>query len=186
MEIKLNLLPKDKEKKIRNKKLLKFLILQEVLIIFLTILFFGVIKGVNAIAILQTNSIEKELSSKGEKNDYIEIKKYENGLKEAKNEIDFIKKIQSRDIDWLAVLEKFPQLVPKDILFLSMEAQGYDLTIKGQSKDRDTLIEMKQNLEKDNCFNDVNIPLNDIVLRNNIDFEIKFNIDEKCLINYEK
>lgn len=186
MRIKLNLLPKSLEKRIRNKKILKFIILQEIMIIVITILFFGVLKGVDTIAILQLNSINQELSQNGERGDFVEMKKYEEGLKEIKTKIGFIRQIQKFNIDWTVLFNKFAILLPQEITLNSIEGDGYGLLVKGIAQNRDALIKMKEELTKDVCFKNIDIPLNNIVLRENIDFELKFDIEDKCLNNYEK
>jgi len=186
MKIKLNLLPKIKEKKIRNKKILKFIIFQEVLIIIVTLFFFGLIKGLNAVSILQMRGIEQEISNSDNRDEYRQIKKYEENIKSAKEKVNFISLIQKSESDWLVVFSKLSEIIDEDIVLESINGNGFLVTIKGVAKDRDSLIRVKKSFEEDSCFKDINIPLNDIVLKNDIDFELKFNVDEKCIKNYEK
>jgi Tfp pilus assembly protein PilN len=186
MKIRLNLLPKSRENKIKNKKILKFVILQEVMIIIITVLFFGVVKGIDTIANFQLDGVNQQISSNGTKGDYIEIKKYEDDLKEVKTKVDFINKIQKLNVNWVPALNKLAQLLPQEVTLNSLNGNGYSLTLKGIAKNRDILIKMKEDIQKDQCFKNVDIPLNNIVLREDIDFELTLNIDRKCLNNYEK
>lgn len=186
MKIKLNLLPKSKEKKIKNKKILKFIVLQEIMIILITVLFFGVVKGIDAIANFQLDSVSQELSQNGKRGDYVEIKKYEDGLKEAKSKVGFIKQIQKFNINWVTFLNKLSVILPQEVTLNSISGNGYELLLKGVAKNRDALIKVKEEMQKDSCFKNIDIPLNNIVLREDIEFDLKFEIDEKCLNDYEK
>lgn len=186
MRIKLNLLPKSKEKKIKNNKILKFVILQEIMIIIITLLFFVAIKGVNAIAKYQLKSVDQQLAVKGSSGDYIEIKKYEEGLKEARLKVDFIKNIQKFDINWSLIFNKLAILIPQEVFLESIDGTGLNLVLRGTAQDRDILIKMKENFQKDNCFESVNVPLNDIVLRKDIEFELMLGVNIKCLNSYEE
>lgn len=186
MKIKLNLLPKSRERKIKNRKILKFVILQEIMIIVITFLFFGVIKGINAVASFQLEGVNQEISQNDKRDDYVEIKKYEDGLRDVKNKVELIARIQKFDINWVILLEKLSAMLPSEVVIKSIDGNGYKLILKGVAKNRDALIKSKDEMQKDGCFKDVDVPLNNIVLRENIEFELKFEIDEKCLNKYEK
>lgn len=186
MKITLNLLPKNREKKIRNRKILNFIILQEIMIIFITLLFFGIIQGLDAVAKLRLMGVDQELSQNNERTDFIKIKEYEDNLRTIKSQVDFVKRVQNSNVNFVPMLSKLAEILPREISVTSITGEGYVVDLVGTAKNRDTLIEMKQNMEKDGCFKDIVIPLNNIVLREDIDFELSFSIEEKCIINYEK
>lgn len=186
MKVKLNLLPKIKEKKIKNNKILKFVVLQEIMIIVITLLFFVAIKGIDAIAKYQLSSINQQLTIKDSSGEYIEIKKYEESLKEAGVKVDFIKKVQRFNIDWVSVFNKLATLLPQEVTLTSIDGVGSGLVLEGVAKNRDILIKMKDDIQRDNCFENINIPLNNIVLRENIEFELSVDVNMKCLNSYEK
>lgn len=186
MKIILNLLPKSKEKKIKNKKILKFVILQEIMIIVITLLFFGAIKGVDAVAKFRLNSIEQDLAVKESDGNYQEIKKYENELKEAGVRVAFIKNIKNFNVDWVIIFNKLTKLLPQEVVLTSVSGTGLDLVVKGNAQSRDILIKMKEDIQADGCFQSVDIPLSDIVLRENIEFEMNLGVNMKCFNQYEK
>jgi Tfp pilus assembly protein PilN len=186
MKIKLNLLPKSKEKRLKNKKILKFLVLQEIMIIFITFLFFGIIHGINAVAKFQLNTVEQQLSLSATDEEYLKIKKYEDGLREATVKVDFIRKIQKFKIDWTVVLNKLATIMPQEMTVVSITSDGYGFLLKGVAQNRDALIMVKEKMQQDECFENINIPINNIVLREDIDFELNFYVKQNCLNIYEK
>ena len=42
---------------------------------------------------------------------------------------------------------------------------------------------MKDNFSQEGCFTDINLPLSNLVSKDNIDFQIQFNIKEECVKN---
>lgn len=186
MKVKLNLLPKSREKKIRNRKILKFIILQEVMIIFITIFFFALVQGVNKVSTFQLDELNQKIAISNSRDDYLEIRKYEDDIRLGKERVSFINLLQKNEFNWLVVFEKFSNILTPDIILSSVNIDGYLVTIDGVAKNRDALVGVKNGFEKDDCFRDINIPLNDIVLKNDIDFELKLNVNEKCIKNYEK
>jgi hypothetical protein len=62
-----------------------------------------------------------------------------------------------------------------------MATKNYRVLLAGTSKTRDDLIYMKDNFSKENCFTDVSLPLSSLVSKDNVDFQIEFNIKEECI-----
>lgn len=186
MKIKLNLLPKSREKKIRNKKILKFIILQEVMIMIVTICLFGLILGVKNVAKIRLGEAEQQISSVSNSGDYVKIKKYEDSIKLTKARTDVISKIQKNNVNWISVMSQLSEILPPTITLKSLKNVGYSFIVSGEAESRDALVQMKQGFEGNKCFSDIDIPLNDIVLKSNIEFELKFNVNKECLKLYEK
>jgi|LFRM01.1.fsa_nt_gb hypothetical protein len=186
MKVKLNLLPKNKEKKLKNKKILQFLIWQEIMIIVATVFFFGLIVGVESVADLRFGQMNQEISSSGKQDEYKQIREYENNIKSSLERISLIDSIQKSEIDWVNVFVKFSGIFAEGIKIDSVKGDGYAVTVGGMAESRDALIRVKKTLEEDDCFEEVNVPLNDIVLKNDIDFQIKFKVNDNCLKDYEK
>lgn len=185
MKLRLNLLPANKANKIKHNKILKFIILQEIMIIFITLLFFGLIEGIDLIAKVQLHSVQAEAIAGQSSKEQAEIKKYEGAFREVKNKLLIINKIQNKNINWITIFKKIAQASPEGVVFKSMSNDNYNILMNGVAMDRDKLVELKTNIEKDDCFSEADIPLNNIVLKNNIDFEINLKIEEKCLTLYE-
>ncbi|MEF3692193.1 MAG: hypothetical protein V3574_04045 [Candidatus Moraniibacteriota bacterium] len=186
MKVKLNLLPKSKEKKLKSKKILQFLIWQEIMIIAATVFFFGLIKGVERVADLRLSQVNQEISSSGRQEEYKKIREYENNIRSSVEMINLIDSVQKSEIDWIGTFVKFPDIFAEGIIIDSIKGDGYRVTVGGMAESRDALIQIKKSMEEDDCFEEVNIPLNDIVLKKDIDFQIKFKVNDKCLKVYEK
>ncbi|NLC31624.1 MAG: hypothetical protein GX765_06265 [Candidatus Moranbacteria bacterium] len=186
MKVKLNLLPKNKERKLKNKKILQFLIWQELIILVATVFFFGLMMGIGRVADLRLGQMSQEISSNGRQDEYKQIREYENNIKTSIERINLIDSIQKSQIDWINIFSKFSIIFEEGISVDSIKGDGYTVAVDGMAENRDALIRVKKSLEEDMCFEEVNVPLNDIVLNNDIEFQIKFKVSDKCLKDYEK
>jgi len=62
-----------------------------------------------------------------------------------------------------------------------IETSDYSVLLTGKAKSRDDLITFKENLEKEECFSNVNLPLSNLVAQKDVEFQIDFSIKKECL-----
>ncbi|MDD3498589.1 MAG: hypothetical protein PHH24_03785 [Candidatus Moranbacteria bacterium] len=186
MKITLNLLPKSRERKLTNKKVLKLFLWQESALIFIVLFLFGITLGTNEIIKIKMDSIENQSFLDSPKESYAEIKKYEDYLKNFKSDVYAIEKVQKNITDWVFIIQKVSENIPEGIAIKSVSNEGFKVSMSGVADSRDNLIKMKSQMEEIGCFEEVLIPINDIVLRENIDFKIDFKVSKNCLSKYEE
>lgn len=186
MKIKLNLLPEKRAKEIKKKSILRFIIWQEIVVIFMVVMFLIMIKGIDVVVNLRLSSLEQQLSSQKLGNNFKEIDKYKSNLQNINKKLFLIEQIQQDSVDWLNVFDYINEATPNNITIKSIRNDNHIVTIMGVATTRDQLILFRNNLNKADCFTEINVPLNDIVLKRNIDFQINFKINKSCLSNYEK
>jgi Tfp pilus assembly protein PilN len=97
-----------------------------------------------------------------------------------------IDKIQKNNINWTPIFQEINISIPEGIIVKSISNEEYGISMAGVAENRDKLIDMKSKIEKNNCFEEISIPINNIVLKNNIDFKVDFNVSKNCLIKYEE
>lgn len=186
MNITLNLLPENRKRKIRNGKILKLFIYLEGMLIFAIIFLFGIVLGMNEIVNLRVQSVEGQISTGSSAKSYAEIKKYEDYLDKIRTDIGIINKVQKNDINWVSVFKEISNNISDGVLVSSISNDEYRITMTGVANNRDQLVEMKSKIEQNECFKNISIPINDIVLKDNIDFEMSFDVEKKCLIYEEE
>ncbi|MFH1226250.1 MAG: hypothetical protein V1684_03135 [bacterium] len=108
-------------------------------------------------------------------------------------ELNKIKKIQSQFIPWSNLLVYLTKNTPPNIQlnFLIIqtlpESQAppaggqWQITFKGLAKHRDDFLLFKEKLEKIELFDKVEIPLNQLTQKENLDFEIKASLSDDGL-----
>jgi Tfp pilus assembly protein PilN len=73
-------------------------------------------------------------------------------------------------------LVNLTKLIPENINIKNLDIDSNKISITGWAKSRDELLLFKNNLENSELFNGVNIPLENLLQKDNVDFNIKASI----------
>jgi Tfp pilus assembly protein PilN len=181
VRIKLNLIPPERKKEIAKSVRLKLAVRIEVAFTLVIIIFFAVLLSLQYILGLNLASqeivkVQGEKASQSEK-----ILQYDKQFEEINAQISKIMTIRRDQLYWSEIFFKLNELVFSGITVTSLHTSDYSIVISGDSDTRDDLILFKEKLEKEDCFSNVNLPLSNLVDKNNIKFQIDFNIDKNCL-----
>ncbi len=181
MEIKLNLIPPGKKEEISRNKRVKMAIKAEVALTIIVVVFFAVLVSFKYILNISLSS-EAALNVEIETADQFEkIKGYDNQFKQANEKIKQIASIDQTQLHWSNVFEKISGLIPDGIEIKSLTTNNYSINITGLSDTRDNLIEFKSKLVNDRCFSNIDLPLSNLVEKNDVEFGITLNINGDCL-----
>lgn len=108
-------------------------------------------------------------------------KKYTDKVRKINSQINSIAKIQKEHIYWSHLLIILSEMSPDDVRFsqLKINKEKKTLTIRGHADSRDNLLKLKNNLEKSEIFSDIESPIQNILQKENINFELntKLNLD---------
>jgi Tfp pilus assembly protein PilN len=181
MNICLNLLPDERKKELKRKKLFWIIIRQELLASFALVVFFAILLCTNLILELQKNSLEKVYALEFSREEYQEIGKYEKIFEDENEKIKELNSLQKGHFDWANVLQELAMCVSDDIKLSEIISKDVNVSISGKARNRESLIGLKNKIENSDCFSEAEIPLSDIVAKDNIDFEAEFKIEEKCI-----
>ncbi len=178
----LNLLPEERKKEIKFKKIVSLISEQLFLwlIIFIIVFSFLVVSGF--VLNINMNSEKKEGFFEKEKDDFQKISAYENQFKEANKMAKDFSLYQNGHFIWSAVLRELEKNTPAEIYFNQLSNKDYKIFLLGKARNRENLIEFQNKLKSNECFEEVNIPISDLVVRENIDFQMEFSVKKECLI----
>jgi Tfp pilus assembly protein PilN len=183
MRVNLNLLPEEKKVEIEKKKRLRIILYQGFLMFSIIAFFMVILVNINIILQIQLKSIE-DLSSREQNNSaIIEMKGYENKFKDINNRVATLSQIEKSSLRWSKLFIKLSQLTPDEISLIDLTTKDYSIMISGKANTRDDLIKFKDNLSGESCFTDVNVPLSNLVVKENLDFQIDLKIKKVCLQN---
>lgn len=183
MRIYLNLLPDNRKKDLSRKIRLKNIVKQEVLFLLPIVLFVGILLSINLVLEVQNNGIASVLATTDSQNNYQDLKLYEEGFKRVNTKVANINKLQSGHLRWSGPLDLLIKSVPEGIYFTDLSTNGYKFLLAGKANERESLIEFQENISGAECFENVNVPLSNLVSRDNIDFQMDFDVKRECLIN---
>lgn len=174
--ISLNLIPKDKKVELGLANF--FITLKNIIILFLIITILVAISLLATKAALQNhfNIIvgQSTLTTKF-------ASSFNRGVQQFNKKIAAVENIQNNYIVWTDFLIEFSKLVPDGTTIDSIDVSASQILISGQAKDRQDLLNLEKKLKKTDLFYNVEIPLEDLLKKTNIDFNIKSNVNIKNL-----
>ena len=183
MKINLDLLPQHKKAEIKRAKLFREILRQQLAFLFpvvVLIIMFGNILYLLTIS-RDSDLISYKLQQNQEK--YQELDKYEQAFKDINSASSFLLQLQGGHLRWSNVLSHLGKTVPDGIVVDSLFSKNYSVFLAGKAKTRDELLRFKGNLEKEPCFENINVPLSNLVVKDNLDFQIDFSVSQTCLKN---
>ena len=102
-------------------------------------------------------------------------------VREINFRLNQVASIQSDFIPWSFVLEEIAEYVNDDIVFsfLKLDRETQLMELRGRSGTRQSLLVLKEGMQKSEMFSDIDFPLKNILEKNNVDFVIRahLNID---------
>ncbi|MFA5029252.1 MAG: PilN domain-containing protein [Patescibacteria group bacterium] len=167
--ITLNLLSPKQKKELKTKRI--YLALKELLMLFL--LFTALIA---ILLIVSRYFLEQQLASLITRNiNAIQISQKTNEEVVLINKkINNVYKIQKNFQKWSDFLTNLSKLTPAGVSYnlVKIYQQNSQLEIQGIAKTRNDLLELKKNLEADERFYDIDLPLNNLLVKENNSFTI--------------
>lgn len=91
--------------------------------------------------------------------------------------INAVSAVQENYTDWNAFLVNFSAITPNGIVIKNLLINETHIIIKGVADTRDSLLNFKNNLEESVIFSNVEIPIDNLLERTNIEFDIKAAVD---------
>jgi hypothetical protein len=180
MEIKLNLIPPAKKEEIRKNNQLKMAIRTEVILTIALAVFFAVLLSFKYIL-----NISFAFNSAAWENEnpeqFKKIENYDRQFSNINTQVFQIITLKKSQLYWSEFFTKLDALVFSGISVKKISTDDYSIMVEGISDTRDDLILFKEKIESEKCFTDVDLPLSNLVGRNNVEFQISFNIDKNCL-----
>ena len=173
----LNLIPQQLKKEIKLKRIYKMLKKMNCFIVI-------------AMAIIAITLLIAKLIMQNHFNNIVEqgvlITKNNQAYNTEARDINFqisqTQQIQNGFIEWSLLLENLTAKIPEDISLsnVKLSADPSLINIKGLAETRDTLLVFKKNLENSTIYSDIKFPLQNIMQKENINFEIsaKLNLHE--------
>jgi Tfp pilus assembly protein PilN len=183
MKISLDLLPEQRKQEIKRRKTFRMILREEALFLLPLVLFILILFDIYYVLRVQKDTLGVQYSSQQSQDKYQQLNIYEEKFKQA-NAIDkVLRKIQSGHLRWVGLFRQVSDVTPDGIYISNLSTKNYAVFLAGKAQTRDNLLDFKTRLEENECFQDINVPLSNLVVKNDIDFQIDFTFNEKCLKN---
>jgi Tfp pilus assembly protein PilN len=183
MKIYLDLLPEEKKKEIRKRKLFLKIIREEILFSVPIFAFFAILATINFSLAIKSQATENSFNSGNSQKEYQELKSYEKKFSDINSKLPNIYKIQKSHLNWLGVFYKISDVTPKNVYISDLTTSDYKISLAGKAKTREDFLAFQANVKSNDCFSDVNVPLSSLVSKENVEFQIDFSVKVDCLKN---
>ena len=186
MKIRINLLPENRKILARNKKRFKSIIEQEILFILPVVVFIFMLIGINLVLKVQNSSIDISNKMLGDQEGYKDMKSYEEKANFINTKVLDIRKIKESTMSWSGVINEMINVMPEGISLSNLSTADYKITLIGKANNRETLIAFKNLILESSCFENANVPLSNLVVKENVNFEMDFDVKKECLLKKTK
>jgi Tfp pilus assembly protein PilN len=183
MEIKLNLIPQYRKDEISQQARLMKILRWEIESFFIITIFFILLLTIKYILIFNLNAQSSELESKQNKGKYEKIVSLDNNFKTVNTLVALDGSIQNDQLYWSKLFDKISTIMPEGIRAIKMATKNHTVLIAGVADTRDILVVMREKLSQEPCFSNVNLPLSNLVSKDNVAFQIEFEIKDECIKN---
>jgi Tfp pilus assembly protein PilN len=177
----INLLPEKNKEEIREEKKFRTIVAQEFSFVFPILILVAILFSIQVILDTQSQGLSAAYSNEQNQGSYQDLKTYEEKFQSINAKTALISKVLDNHLEWSVVLVKLSQLVPDDISITGIANKEYRLFLIGRARTREKLLEFQGVLNGSDCFSGVNMPLSNLVSKENIDFQIDFEIKKTCL-----
>ena len=182
MRIKLNLIPPQKKEEIIRANNYRLFLKWGIDLFGIFAIFIAMLLSIYYIVNINLNmATESYLTSTKNNDQYNEIEKYELEINAVNGKIAQIEKLQGGQLNWSKFFQKFNDHYSSEIEIKGLATRNYSIALIGAAKTRDSLISFKESLAADTCFSDVNLPLSNLVSKEDVDFQIDFKIKQECI-----
>jgi len=181
MKIYLDLLPDYRKKEIKRKKTFHAILGEEILFLAPVVLFILILLNVYYVLVLQKNSSINENSLQQSQGKYQQVGVYQEKFKQVNTFSQALSKIQAGHLHWINIFQKLSESTPDNIQISNLSTKNYTVFLVGKAKTRDDLINFKNKLGESGCFQNINVPLSNLVVKDNVDFQIDLTVSKDCL-----
>jgi Tfp pilus assembly protein PilN len=183
MKIKLNLLSVHKKEAIEESKKMRVILKWGMEIFGILLIFFILLLDINYILKTDFSLASYGREKSGLDSKYTEIEKYDSEIKQINSKMTDIENIQKGELYWSKLFFKLNNILTPEITLSNLSNKDFIIFMVGKANTRDALVSLKDRLEKEECFSDVKLPLSNLVSKDNLVFQIEFNVKEECVKN---
>lgn len=181
MKIYIDLLPEQRKQEIKRNRTFRTILREEFLFLLPILLFICILLNVYYVLVMQKKSSIATYFLQQSQEKYQELDTYKEEFKKINETGQILGKIQSGHLRWKNVFVELSNITPEGIYTTNLSTKDYSLFLSGKAKTRENLLDFKNKLETSSCFQKINVPLSNLVVKNDIDFQIDLAINEDCL-----
>lgn len=181
MKIYLDLLPTQRKIELKKRKRFFLILKQEVFFLFPIFIFFVILLNIFFVLKIQKNETDLLNSQQQSQKQYQQLNFYEEKFAKMNDQIGLVSKIQTKHIYWSRIFDIIDEMANENVYFSDISTKDFHLYFAGRAKTREDLMSLKNKFENQGCFENINVPLSNLVNKENADFQMDLSVKEECL-----
>jgi hypothetical protein len=183
MEININLIPPYKKEEEIKKRHLHMVLNIGWSLAGMFLVFFSFLFCLQYILNFQLESLIANNEKSSDKDKKEKIRNYDQEFKKINLESGQILKVAKDQLYWTNVFQELSGKMIEGIKIESLATKDYKVLLAGKANSRDELISFKDDLVTSACFDSVDLPISNLVSKDNVSFQIDIKVKEDCLKN---
>jgi hypothetical protein len=183
MNIVLNLIPSYRKEQIERSRRLRLVAKLEIAIVIIGLAFFSFLFACSYILELNYGALVNGYQAGSDKKRYEKISELDKKFSDTNFQAADVVSIKKDQLYWANLFVKINADMVNGIGITDLSTKNYAVFLAGNADNRDQLIAFKEKLTQDECLTGVNLPLSNLVDKENIGFQIDFKIKAECLKN---
>ena len=180
--IKLNLIPPYRKEEIQKNRRLRTFMRWEGELFLIFAIFVAGLFSINYILKINLSVASDILNSAMQSNEqYKAIEKYDSDVRDMNSLLAVASKIQGGQLYWSKFFVKINEEVISGITIENMANKNYTVSLSGKADTRENLLVFKDRMEKEDCFEKIDLPLSDLVSKENLNFQMDIQVKKECL-----
>jgi Tfp pilus assembly protein PilN len=181
MKISLDLLPEERKEQLKSTRLFRKVIWFE--IVFLFPIFVMIVILLDSLYVLnyEKDSVAKIYARQQDQQQYQNLKDFQDSFKQANNSATTALNFQNKNLHWTNVLRELGNIFPDNVSLSEISTKDFQIIITGSAKTRQDLLNLQSQLQQSVCFQNVDVPLSDMIQKSDIEFQVDFYVKTDCL-----
>jgi len=179
--ISLNLLPEGQRKELLRARRFWIVVRQATYASAVLLFFVVILVSINALLTIQLNALRDVGAQQQAQASYQELQRYEEKFKSINAQATYRLKLEKNHLFWSHLFLTLNETMPQGVTLSTFSTADNAVTITGVARQRDTLLAFRDKLTVEECLRGVDVPLADLVVRENLQFHLTFMVTEECL-----
>ena len=116
-----------------------------------------------------------------------EIASYESVFRDTNAKTVKISTLLANHVSWTKLFRTLEGATPEGVLYTHLLTKNdYTITLNGTAANREALLLLQKNLNESGCFQNADVPLSNMLVKENIDFQLNAIMQKSCLSNHSE
>ncbi|HLN19047.1 MAG TPA: PilN domain-containing protein [Patescibacteria group bacterium] len=181
MEIKINLLPDYRKEEIAKSNRFQMVIRLGMVVLSVFVFFYLFLFGLLNALEIEINSVTLSQKMASNSDQLKKIKEFDAHFERINSDSKQALSFEKDQFYWINLFDRLGQNMSDGITITDLATKDYKVLLAGKAFSRDMLMEYKEKLSQEKCFSEINLPLSNLVSKEDISFQMDMKINRDCL-----